>query len=125
MNTPESTQKNVFGKPLKPCCLQTATGFFRDGFCHTVEQDIGRHTVCALMTADFLEFSLSKGNDLTTPKPEWDFPGLKEGDRWCICAARWNEAFEAHVAPPVFLEATHHETLNIIPLAVLQKFAVQ
>ncbi len=125
MITPESTQKNVFGKPLKPCCLQTATGFFRDGFCHTVEQDIGMHTVCALMTVDFLEFSRSKGNDLTTPKPEWDFPGLKEGDRWCLCAKRWSEAFEAKVAPPVFLASTHISTLKIIPMEILSKFSAE
>ncbi|KEI72272.1 DUF2237 family protein [Endozoicomonas elysicola] len=124
MVTLASTQKNVFNKPLKPCCLNPAAGFFRDGFCHTVEQDVGRHTVCALMTDEFLKFSLSKGNDLITPRPEWGFPGLKAGDRWCLCANRWNEALKANVAPPVFLEATHQETLNIIPMTTLQKFAV-
>ncbi|MFK0571687.1 DUF2237 family protein [Endozoicomonas sp.] len=124
MSTPESTQKNVFGQPLKPCCIDPPTGFFRDGFCHTIEQDTGRHTVCALMTDEFLQFALTKGNDLITPKPDWGFVGLKAGDRWCLCANRWNEAMEANVAPPLFLESTHLATLDIIPMATLQKFAI-
>ena len=124
MATTFSTQKNVFGKPLQPCCKDPATGFFRDGYCHTIEQDSGKHTVCALMTEEFLKFSLAKGNDLITPHPEWEFPGLQPGSRWCLCALRWQEAMEAGVAPPVFLEACHEDTLDIISLDVLKRYSV-
>ncbi|WP_067520097.1 DUF2237 family protein [Endozoicomonas ascidiicola] len=124
MGTATSTQKNVYGKPLQPCCMDPVTGFFRDGFCHTMDNDLGRHIVCALMTEEFLNFSLSKGNDLITPNLEWGFPGLKPGDRWCLCAERWKEALKAGVAPPVFLEACHQQSLDIIPLTILQQHAM-
>ncbi len=101
------------------------TGFHRDGFCHTSDEDVGRHTVCAQVTDAFLTFSRDKGNDLITPRPTYSFPGLKAGDKWCLCALRWREAYEAGVAPPIILEATHHKTLQFIPLEILQQFAVQ
>ncbi len=112
--------RNVFGEPLEPCGLDPVTGFFRDGCCNTSPADRGRHVVCARMTAEFLEFSRQMGNDLVTPRPEFGFPGLKAGDRWCLCAARWLEAFEAGVAPPVVLAATHESALEIIPLVDLK-----
>ncbi|MCS6771487.1 MAG: DUF2237 domain-containing protein [Kiritimatiellae bacterium] len=121
---PESRhQKNVLGSELKPCCFNPLTGFFRDGFCRTCEEDVGLHAVCAKMTAEFLAFSKSVGNDLSTPRPEWRFPGLKPGDRWCVCAARWKEAWEAGVAPPVILEATAIDALKVIPRSVLEEHA--
>src|ERR1700694_5433721 len=91
--------RNVFGEPLVPCSLNPLTGFFRDGCCKTTMDDVGTHVVCAIMTADFLEFSLIRGNDLSTPMPEWGFPGLKAGDQWCLCALRWKEAFLGGMAP--------------------------
>ncbi|MFM8702387.1 MAG: DUF2237 family protein, partial [Planctomycetia bacterium] len=100
------------------------TGFFRDGCCRTGPGDIGVHTVCAVMTKDFLKFTVSVGNDLVTPRPEWDFPGLVEGDRWCLCAERWLEAAKAGRAPPVVLEATHEKSLDIVPFELLKKHAV-
>ena len=100
----EGKQKNVFGETIELCCENPITGFFRDGFCHTDERDEGVHTVCVSMTKDFLEFSLSQGNDLSTPRPEFGFPGLKEGDSWCLCAERWAEAYEANKAPKLFLK---------------------
>jgi uncharacterized protein (DUF2237 family) len=121
MNTESS---NVLGTPLQVCGLEPKTGFFRDGCCHTGTHDVGSHTVCALMTEEFLEFSLNKGNDLVTPRPEYDFPGLKAGDRWCVCALRWLEASEASVAPPVVLESTHKKALEVITLADLQYHAL-
>jgi uncharacterized protein (DUF2237 family) len=114
---------NVMGGELMPCSNAPLTGFFRNGCCETGPDDTGLHTVCAVMTAEFLAFSLAAGNDLTTPKPDWGFPGLKPGDRWCLCAPRWKEALDAGVAPPVVLEATHEETLAITPLGVLKDFA--
>lgn len=99
------------------------TGFYRDGCCHTGEEDVGSHTVCAEMSEDFLEFSRVRGNDLSTPRSEWGFPGLKPGDRWCLCAARWKEAYDAGVAPPVVLRATNIRALEIIPLQQLQEHA--
>jgi uncharacterized protein (DUF2237 family) len=99
------------------------TGFFRDGCCRTGDEDAGSHTVCAEMTAAFLAFSASRGNDLVTPRPAWGFPGLKPGDRWCLCALRWREAYEAGCAPPVILRATHQRALEVIPLAHLQQHA--
>lgn len=98
---------NILGTTLEPCSVRPMTGFFRDGCCHTGPDDVGSHTVCAVMTQEFLEFSRSRGNDLSTPMPEYGFPGLKSGDRWCLCAARWQEAFEAGFAPKVVLAATH------------------
>lgn len=118
------TQLNVLGTPLETCCTNPMTGFFRDGSCRTHSQDIGRHTVCAFMTADFLVFSKQRGNDLTTPNVDYDFPGLVPGDRWCLCALRWREAAEAGMAPPVILEATHEKTLEYVDLDVLRAHAV-
>lgn len=115
---------NVYNKPLEICCNNPKTGFFRDGKCNTCKEDLGVHTVCILSTEDFLIFSKSVGNDLSTPNLEFNFPGLKPGDRWCLCAARWQEAYEAGFAPPVFLESTHLETLKIIDFNILQQYAV-
>lgn len=106
-------QLNVMGGPLVACSTSPLTGFYRNGCCHTGPDDRGVHTVCAVMTAEFLAFSKARGNDLSTPRPEYSFPGLKPGDRWCLCAARWREAFEAGKAPNVVLAATHIATLAI------------
>lgn len=122
--TPVSTARNVLGEPLIGCCDAPVTGFYRDGFCHTGPEDAGRHVVCAVMTDDFLAFSAARGNDLSTPRPEFDFPGLDAGDRWCLCAARWAEACEAGVAPRVALTATHEAALEIVPLADLKAYAI-
>ena len=115
--------KNVLGGELLPCSVDPVTGFFRNGCCETGSHDAGMHTVCAVMTAEFLEFSVSRGNDLVTPQPQWLFPGLEPGDRWCVVAARWQEALEAGVAPPVVLEATHASALEFVSLADLQAHA--
>ena len=115
--------KNVLGTALQPCCSEGRVGFYRDGFCHTGAADQGRHVVCARVTEAFLQFSLAQGNDLITPRPEWDFAGLKAGDKWCLCASRWLEAHEAGVAPPVVLEACHEKATAIISLEVLQGYA--
>jgi uncharacterized protein (DUF2237 family) len=117
-------QKNVFGEPLQTCSDSPVTGFFRDGCCNTGPEDLGSHTVCAVMTAEFLEFSKKAGNDLSTPMPEFDFPGLKPGGRWCLCAARWRQAFEAGMAPKVVLAATHESALEIVALKDLKRFAI-
>ncbi len=117
-------QKNVFGEPLQTCSDLPATGFFRDGCCNTGPQDFGSHTVCVVMTAAFLEFSKKAGNDLSTPVSEYDFPGLKPGDRWCLCAARWQQAFEAGMAPKVVLSATNERALEIVALNDLKPFAI-
>ncbi len=116
---------NVFGQPLQPCCFNPLTGFYRDGYCRTGTDDTGTHTVCAIMTAEFLQFSLSVGNDLTTPRPEYGFPGLKPGDKWCLCLTRWLQAYHADVAPSVILEATHEKTLDLIPLDELIAYAAK
>jgi uncharacterized protein (DUF2237 family) len=118
------SSRNVLGEPLEACSLKPMTGFFRDGCCDTSREDIGSHTVCAVMTAAFLEFSKSRGNDLSTPVPEYGFPGLQPGDRWCLCAPRWREAFEAQCAPRVVLRATHQAALEYCTLADLKRFAV-
>ena len=110
---------NVLGGPLLACSYDPLTGFFRDGCCETGVDDVGSHTVCARVTADFLAFSRSRGNDLSTPRPEYRFKGLVEGDRWCLCSARWLEAYEAGMAPPVVLESTHEMALRIVPLQAL------
>ena len=115
---------NVLGEPLKPCSYDPMTGFFRDGCCNTGPQDRGRHTVCVRVTAEFLAFSRMRGNDLTTPRPEFGFPGLRAGDRWCLCAARWREALEAGRAPRVVLASTHEATLEIVDLRDLKRFAI-
>jgi uncharacterized protein (DUF2237 family) len=120
----QPVQRNVFGEPLAECSLVPLTGFFRDGCCNTGAEDFGSHTVCAIMTAEFLAFSKAAGNDLSTPMPEYGFPGLREGDRWCLCAARWQQAFEAGQAPRVALRATHERALEIVSLADLKRYAV-
>ncbi|NET01407.1 MAG: DUF2237 domain-containing protein [Sphaerospermopsis sp. SIO1G1] len=116
--------KNVLGTKLEVCCTSPMTGFYRDGFCQTGGQDFGMHVVCAQVTAEFLEYTKSQGNDLSTPRPEYSFPGLKPGDGWCLCAARWQEALEAGVAPLVVLEATHMRALEVCNLDDLQKYRV-
>ena len=116
--------RNVLGGRLEPCSVAPRTGFYRDGCCNTGPEDVGLHVVCAQMTDEFLAFSAEQGNDLSTPVPEFGFPGLKAGDRWCICASRWREAFEAGRAPQVVLSATHEETLAVIALADLKQFAL-
>lgn len=115
---------NVLGGELEPCGLDPVTGFFRNGCCETGPEDVGMHTVCAVMTAEFLAFSAMVGNDLSTPRPEFGFSGLKPGDRWCLCAPRWKEALDAGAAPQLVLSATHEETLAIVPLGVLKDHAV-
>jgi len=115
---------NVLGEPLTPCSEEPLTGFFRDGCCNTAPEDLGRHVVCCRVTADFLAFSKSRGNDLSTPHPEFGFPGLQPGDQWCLCAARWQEALEAGMAPRVVLQATHAAALKIVKLADLKKHAL-
>lgn len=112
--------KNVIGGALEPCSEDPVTGFYRTGCCETGSQDHGVHVVCAEMTEEFLTFSAAQGNDLMTPHPEWGFAGLKPGDRWCLCARRWREAFDAGVAPPVVLEATHVSALEFASLDELQ-----
>ncbi|HEY2866964.1 MAG TPA: DUF2237 domain-containing protein [Pyrinomonadaceae bacterium] len=116
--------KNVLGTELKSCCTDPMTGFYRDGFCRTGPDDIGRHTVCIHATDEFLEFSRSAGNDISTPRPEYAFPGVKDGDRWCLCVTRWQEAFEAGRAPMVDLEATHESALEVVRLEDLKRFGV-
>ncbi|MCH9673169.1 MAG: DUF2237 domain-containing protein [Gammaproteobacteria bacterium] len=115
---------NVFDEALVGCGDEPETGFFRDGCCNTSDQDVGSHTVCAQMTAEFLEFSKASGNDLSTPRPEFGFPGLRPGDRWCLCAPRWMEAYEQQAAPRVYLRRTHKRALEFVPLSVLRTFAV-
>ncbi|MFQ3593213.1 MAG: DUF2237 domain-containing protein [Gemmataceae bacterium] len=115
--------KNVLGGPLAVCCTNPLTGFYRTGLCETGPHDHGSHTVCAEMTAEFLEFTRSRGNDLSTPIPAYGFPGLKPGDKWCLCAARWKEAADAGVAPPVILAATHERALELIDLDELRSHA--
>lgn len=117
-------QLNVFGEPLATCGTTPRTGWTRSGCCETDASDVGSHTVCAVMTAEFLEFSRARGNDLSTPRPEFEFPGLKPGDRWCLCAARWVEALEAGMAPKVVLASTHRSVLELVPLAVLRAHAM-
>lgn len=117
-------QRNVLGGPLGVCSENPVTGFYRTGCCDTGPQDVGRHTVCIVATEAFLAFSRSRGNDLSTPVPEWDFPGVKPGQRWCLCAARWVEAYRAGMAPQVVLNATNEATLELIPLDVLKRYAV-
>ena len=117
-------QRNVFGEPIELCSLSPTTGFFRTGCCDTGPEDVGLHTVCVEATAEFLAFSKARGNDLSTPLPDLGFPGLKPGDRWCLCAARWQEAFEAGAAPRFILSATHEKTLEIVELGDLKRYAL-
>jgi uncharacterized protein (DUF2237 family) len=116
---------NVLGGTLEPCSTAPMTGYFRDGACNTCAEDTGSHTVCAVMTAEFLAYSKYVGNDLSTPRPEYAFPGLKPGDRWCLCAGRFRQAAEEGVAPRVHLAATHRRALEIVPLALLEEHAAE
>lgn len=120
----DGISRNVLGGALSGCCSNPLTGFYRDGRCETGPEDVGRHVVCARMTDAFLAYSKSRGNDLSTPVPAANFPGLKAGDQWCLCAARWREALAAGVAPPVVLGATHEAALEIVPLVDLKAHAV-
>lgn len=123
-DTPGGGARNVLGGPLATCCTAPLTGFYRDGSCHTGPQDLGTHVVCAQVTSEFLEFSVARGNDLVTPVPQFHFPGLNPGDRWCLCALRWKEALDAGVAPPVMLAATHEKALEFVSLADLKRHAL-
>jgi uncharacterized protein len=123
------TDVNVLGTPLRSCCQDVrntgvGTGFYRNGYCCTGEQDLGRHTVCCQVTDDFLKFSKSVGNDLSTPVPQYMFPGLQGGDIWCLCAQRWAQAYEAGKAPQIFLQATHQKTLDYVPFEILREYAL-
>lgn len=115
-------QRNLLGQPIEPCSLEPRTGWFRTGCCETDENDVGRHVVCIQATAEFLAFSKARGNDLSTPRP--GFPGLRPGDRWCVCAARWQEAFDAGAAPPVFLAGTHESATEVCERDALMEHAV-
>jgi len=119
-----TSELNVLGGPLEPCSTDPMTGFFRDGCCSTGPEDVGSHTVCAVMTREFLEHQVAVGNDLVTPRPEWSFPGLSPGDRWCVVAMRWAQAYDDGVAAPVVLASTHQRALEVIPIDVLQQHAV-
>ncbi|MFT6387880.1 MAG: hypothetical protein ACJAUP_001252 [Cellvibrionaceae bacterium] len=116
---------NILGTELQNCSINPMTGFLRDGCCNTNHHDRGTHVVCAIVTDEFLQFSLNRGNDLITPHPEYDFPGLKAGDSWCLCASRWKEAYEAGVAPPINPSSTHQKTLELINIDILKQHAVQ
>lgn len=116
--------RNVLGEPLETCSADPVTGFFRDGCCNTGPADRGMHVVCVRVTREFLEFSRSRGNDLVTPRPEFDFPGLRPGDRWCLCAQRWREALDAGVAPRVILRATHEAALTCVSIEDLKRHAL-
>ncbi len=129
-NEPDQTEQsgvpelNVLGGPLEPCGTDPVTGFYRDGRCSTGPEDIGSHTVCAVVTREFLEHQASVGNDLVTPRPEWQFPGLTPGDRWCVVAVRWLQAYHDGAAAPVVLASTHERTLDAVPAAYLREHAV-
>ncbi|MFB6251535.1 MAG: DUF2237 family protein [Halobellus sp.] len=130
MSTPDdepssADDRNVFGDPLEPCGRDPETGYLRDGHCRHLRRDPGRHEVCAVLTAEFLRFSKQQGNDLITPRPEFNFPGLDPGDRWCLCVPRWIEAHDAGVAPPVVLDATSEAVLEDVPLATLEAHAAE
>ena len=123
MNWPDN-QQSVLDEPLSPCSTDPMTGFTRNGCCETGPQDLGSHTVCVQLTTEFLQYSKDQGNDLTTPIPEYNFPGLKEGDRWCLCASRWKEAYDAGVAPKVIMRSTHKNALQLIPFEALSSHAL-
>ena len=125
VNPEKPVATNVLGGPLQCCCTDPMTGFYRDGLCRTGAGDMGAHVVCAEMTADFLEFTKARGNDLSTPVPMYRFPGLKPGDRWCLCASRWKEAMDAGMAPKVALEATHASALEYVSLSDLKAYATE
>jgi uncharacterized protein (DUF2237 family) len=116
--------RNVLGGPIEACSMAPRTGFYRDGCCNTGPEDLGLHIVCVQVTREFLDFARGQGNDLITPAPRFGFPGLKPGDRWCVCAATWRQAYEAGVAPPVVLRATHEEALAVVPLSALKEHAL-
>jgi uncharacterized protein (DUF2237 family) len=116
------SERNVIGGRLKACCFEPRTGFYRDGLCRTGPEDTGTHVVCAVMTEEFLRFTRSRGNDLSTPLPYFNFPGLKPGDRWCLCASRWREAYKEGVAPPVILEATHEKAIEMLEFEWLLEY---
>ena len=118
-------RKNILGGALEACCFAPKTGYFRDGYCRTDDNDYGRHVICAEITEGFLRFTKDQGNDLSTPRPEFGFPGLKPGDRWCLCALRWKEAWEQDMAPPVILEGCEESALEVVPLEILQDYAVK
>lgn len=124
MSETASVQRNVLGEPLKACGYDPMTGFYRDGCCHVGRDDAGVHAVCSEVTREFLDFSAARGNDLATPRPEAGFEGLRPGDRWCLCAARWKEAHEAGCAPRVVLQATHQAMLEYVDLTELKPYAV-
>tara|TARA_X000001036_G_scaffold406867_1_gene415885 strand:+ start:27 stop:398 length:372 start_codon:yes stop_codon:yes gene_type:complete len=117
--------KNILGTELQSCCVDPITGFFRDGYCRTNQMDHGTHVICVVVTDEFLEFTKSKGNDLSAPRPEFQFPGLIAGDGWCLCAMRWKEAHDAGVAPPLKPESTHEKTLELINKSSLEKYYIQ
>ena len=117
-------QRNVLGQVLTPCSTSPMTGFYRTGCCETGDDDTGKHTVCVLLTEEFLAFSKAAGNDLSTPRPDWGFAGLKAGDQWCLCADRWKQALDAGCAPQVILEATHHNVLQIVSMEELHAHAL-
>lgn len=119
-----SRDRNVLGEPLTPCCHDPVTGFYRDGFCRVGVEDQGIHAVCAMVTEEFLAYSRAQGNDLVTPRPEFGFPGLTPGDRWCLCANRWKEAADVGLAPPIILSATHEKALETISLKLLRQHAL-
>jgi uncharacterized protein (DUF2237 family) len=125
LSTTETAARNVLGGALQACCFAPRTGYFRDGYCRTEAKDTGRHVICAEVTEEFLSFTRSRGNDLSTPRPEFDFPGLKPGDKWCLCALRWKEALEAGKAPPVVLEACHEKALDYVRLEDLLAHALR
>jgi len=124
-NGHKPTPKNVLGGPLKSCCTDPLTGFYRDGYCRTGVDDTGRHTVCIIATDEFLSYSRSVGNDLSTPMPQYEFPGVKAGDKWCLCMLRWKQALDDGMAPEVDLEATHEAALTVVSLADLKKYAAK
>lgn len=117
--------KNVLGSELRSCCTDPMTGFYRDGYCRTGADDQGRHTVCIVATDEFLDYSKRVGNDLSTPMPQYDFPGVKDGDKWCLCVTRWQQALEDDMAPLVDLEATHESALQVVQLEDLKQYAAQ
>ena len=119
-----SSERNVLGGPLEPCGVDPVTGFYRDGHCATGPEDLGSHTVCAVVSTEFLEMQRQLGNDLSTPRPEYGFPGLRPGDRWCVVAVRWRQSYEAGVAAPVVLAATHERALDVVPLEWLREHGV-
>ncbi|WP_243788282.1 DUF2237 family protein [Saccharopolyspora gloriosae] len=119
-----TTDRNVLGGELEPCGTEPLTGFYRDGCCSTGPEDVGEHTVCAVLSTEFLVQQQESGNDLVTPRPEYGFAGLQPGDRWCVCASRWLEAYSAGAAPPVLLAATHAKAIEVVPLSALQEHAV-